>query len=270
MRNFSERIAPTIGIVHRGKLIRFGASGPEPIAVGLPRIGGKLVLKPCIGGGGRGIVIYEWQDGVHLVSGGKAADGDLVRLFRSEPYIVSPYIHQAEYARTIFPDVANTVRVLTMYDDEAEEAFMAAAVHRFGVRRSGAVVDNWGRGGISAGIELASGRLTCGYGFPFQGELHRYPIHPETGAAIEGVKIPGWPEVRDGILDLARRLPFLPYIGWDIIITDKGGYVIIEGNNRPDINLLQVHRPLLADARVRRFYERHGVVRSDSRASPKS
>src|SRR4051794_22949846 len=221
MRNFSERIAPALGIVWRGKLVRLGVPDAEPVVTGLPRLGGKLVLKPRTGSGGAGVIVYERRDGgAHLVNGAEGADADLPReLDVGEAYIVGPYIDQAGYARDIFPDVANTVRVLTMYDEEAGEAFAAAAAPRFGARRAGSAVDNWGQGGISAGIDLASGCLTRGYGFPFQGELRPYPAHPDTGAAIEGAAIPDWPRVRDGILDLAGRLPFLPYVGWDVIIT---------------------------------------------------
>jgi hypothetical protein len=86
-----------------------------------------------------------------------------------------------------------------------------------------------------------------------------HATHPDTGTPIEGAVVSGWPAVRDGIVALATRLPFLPYVGWDVVVTDEG-YQVIEGNRRPDVNLLQVHRPLLADPRVRRFYERHGVL----------
>jgi len=35
---------------------------------------------------------------------------------------------------------------------------------------------------------------------------------------------------------------------------------VIEGNAFSDTDLLQTHEPLLADDRVRRFFEHHGVV----------
>jgi hypothetical protein len=262
MRVLSERVAPVLGIVRDGRLVRIGRAGTETVAAGLLYLGGdegKLVLKPCTGrSGGEGVFTYEWRDGTHLVNGDWADDDELLARFGDEVHIVSPYVRQAEYAAWIFPDVANTIRILTMYDDDAGEAFIAAAVHRFGTRSPG-VVDNWGRGGISAGVDLASGRLTRGYAFPLGRELRVCPVHPDTGAAIEGVEIPGWSQVRDGILELADKVPFLPYVGWDVIVTDEA-YVVIEGNSRPDVNLMQVHRPLLADERVRRFYARHSIV----------
>jgi hypothetical protein len=73
------------------------------------------------------------------------------------------------------------------------------------------------------------------------------------------VAIPGWAAIRDGVAALASRLPFLPHVGWDIIPTD-GGFAIIEGNNRPAVNIVQLERGLLADPRAERFYRRRGVL----------
>ena len=263
MRTFSDRIAPALGLVRGGRLIRFGVAGAEPVTVGLARLAGssKLVLKPCVGGsGGVGVFVYEWREGAHVVDGVAVAADEFERRLGEEVHLVCTPIEQAGYARAIYPDVANTIRILTMYDEEAGEAFVAAAVHRFGTRaRGAAAVDNWSSGGLSAWIDPTSGRLGPGYGFPSGRELKAHRTHPDTGAAIEDVQVEGWPVVRDEIVALASGLPFLPYVGWDIVVTDEG-YLIIEGNRRPDVNLLQVHRPLLADSRVRRFYERHGVI----------
>jgi hypothetical protein len=54
-------------------------------------------------------------------------------------------------------------------------------------------------------------------------------------------------------------LPYIPYIGWDIIVQEEG-FKIIEGNNHPGLDTLQAHRPLLKDPRVRKFYKAHGVI----------
>ena len=83
--------------------------------------------------------------------------------------------------------------------------------------------------------------------------------HPETGASITGTLVPSWRELRDGILALAARLPALPQIAWDVAVLDDG-FAVIEANSWSGVDLLQMHRPLLADARIRRFYAHHGIV----------
>jgi hypothetical protein len=65
--------------------------------------------------------------------------------------------------------------------------------------------------------------------------------------------------LREHLLDVVNRLPFLCYVGWDVAMTAKGP-VFIEGNRRPMPRLFQVHRPLLLDPRIKRFYEKRGVV----------
>lgn len=55
-------------------------------------------------------------------------------------------------------------------------------------------------------------------------------------------------------------LPFLNYVGWDVVVTDDG-FKVIEGNNNTDIEI-QMHRRLglLTQPRVQRFYEHHKVI----------
>ena len=42
-------------------------------------------------------------------------------------------------------------------------------------------------------------------------------------------------------------------------MTDAG-FTILEGNKYSDVDLLQVHRPLLLDRTVRAFYEEHEII----------
>lgn len=265
LSHLSPHVAPVTGLVRDGLLFRLGMGGPEGRgAEGLDALGGlgaKLVLKPLKASGGLGVAVYERRaDGRHLLDRAPVTPDGLRAAVGRGTFIVCPFVEQAAYARQIFPEVANTVRLLTLYDDERQEAFVAAAAHRFGARSGGAVVDNWVQGGLAAGVDLATGVLGAACAFPRRGRLEPRPAHPDTGAPIEGVRIPGWEAVRDGVAALASRLPFLPYVGWDVIVTDDGGFAIIEGNNRPAVNIVQLERGLLADPRAERFFRRRGVL----------
>ena len=49
----------------------------------------------------------------------------------------------------------------------------------------------------------------------------------------------------------------IPAIGWDVIVDESGEPIVIEANTGTDVDLLQVHRPLLADRRVAEVVARH-------------
>ena len=104
-----------------------------------------------------------------------------------------------------------------------------------------------------------TGRLSSGARWSSSaGDVRWYETHPDTGARIEGVKVPYWPAVRETIVGMARDFPFLPRTDWDVVVTGDNEFVVLEINAHPGIETLQVHRPQLRDPRVRRFYEHYG------------
>jgi len=58
-------------------------------------------------------------------------------------------------------------------------------------------------------------------------------------------------------------MPYLPFLGWDVLMTDDGCR-IIETNPGSGLFVIQATRPLLADQRVRRFLETHQCMRTAS------
>ena len=126
-----------------------------------------------------------------------------------------------------------------------------------------APVDNFSSGGLAAEVDRETGELSAAVHYPYAGQLDWHETHPDTDARIEGVKVPNWSAIREGVLDLAAAFSHTPYIGWDVVVTAEGEFTIIEANNSSDMDILQVHRPLLTDQRTRRFYERRGTVPAD-------
>ncbi len=176
------------------------------------------------------------------------------RLRRLADHVVTDFVTQAAYARDIFAGTTHTIRALTMHG-EVTGPVLSNAVHRIGTRAS-MPADNWSRGGLSVDLDVASGKLGRAVMKPGADGLQWFDRHPDTGAPITGIEIPGWSRAREGLLALAARVPFLPYVGWDLVITDDG-FSVIEGNKYSDVNLLQVHRPIKRDPRARAFYAEH-------------
>jgi hypothetical protein len=261
LRGFSDAIAPVTAVAHGGLLTRL--EGPRagttvPLALGLETLEGCYVFKSPRGSMGRWLFFFEQRDGMARVDGVDLPMAALARLFARCVLIACPFVQQADYAQTIFPHAGNSIRLVTMYDGQRREAFLAAACHRFGRAGAVSVADNWNHGGLTADLDSFTGVLgkavwTEGY------RRAEGAVHPDTGARIAGVEVPGWSRIRDGILDLAGRVPFLPHVGWDVIATGSG-FSILEGNGRPSLTISQTFRPLLADPRVRRFLQHRGII----------
>ena len=265
------RCSPIHALLERGSVHDLGgtpqASSAREWLTRRLEPGRRLVLKPADGGQGQGIIFLD-RDPIGFIVNGIRAGLDEVEALLAPlcRYLITEFVVQAPYAASIYPHTTNTVRILTLWDLAVGRPFLAAAVHRFGTARS-APVDNWhgGWGGLSARIDLDSGALGPGATLSDAGRLCWHERHPESGAAIAGVRVERWAETSAAVLAAAARLPEAPAIGWDLVVTDNG-CCFLEGNSPPGPFVWQVHGPLLADPRVRRFYEAHGVVRGHRRA----
>lgn len=226
----------------------------------LLRIKSKLVLKPVDGGGGVGIYILESSGERILVNDDTFSLEKLNQLIsKLRYYYVSEYVIQSDYGNKFYPNTTNTIRVVTMKDPKTNKPFIPIAVQRMGNKTS-EPADNWTQGGLSAEIDIESGTLSSGVSYPSDGKLVWYEHHPDTGSKIKGIKVPMWESIKEHLLKAASVLPNVNYIGWDVVITDEG-FVVLEGNNYSDVNLLQVHRPLLKDLRVREFFSHHNIIK---------
>lgn len=221
----------------------------------------RLVLKWIRGGGGNNVLFCSRTDDEYHINGETYTEAEFSALVGDlEEYLVCAFVEQGSFPAGLYPETPNTVRIVTMYDEDAGEAFVAAAIQRIGTEAS-RPMDNFSQGGLSAAVDVEIGELGPGVSLPRGGsELEWHVSHPDTDSPIAGARIPAWPTIRDRILELAESCPFVPYVGWDIVVTgDDGEFTLIEGNSYPGLKSIQVHGPLLTDERVRRFYEHHGV-----------
>jgi len=221
----------------------------------------RLVFRPVRSGCGEGVFFLDREDGGLCLNGHPVTLDEAARLLAAlDGYVVTEFVQQARYARAIFPGSTNTLRVLTLWDAATGAPFTAAVIHRFGARASGPT-DHWdkGEGGYCASVDRATGIMGPAVSLAADNHLRWVSAHPDSGAAIEGVAIPGFRECIDGVLGAAEQFPFCPSIGWDVVLTDDG-YRIIEANTIQGLSIMQVHQPLLDDPRTRAFYERWGMA----------
>jgi Sugar-transfer associated ATP-grasp len=263
MRSLTPHVTPVLGFTRRGRFVPVDEpDGGRPLATFLREVGRPVVLKPNFGTHGDGVVFVE-PDGQDVrlrgVSGvTSTTPEDLARRIERSEYLVAQLVRQAAYARAIFPDSTNTIRVMTMVDVDTGRPFVPMCVHRFGTSRT-APIDTFAKGGVLAEIDLESGTLGPLVAPPERGRRVTLEAHPDTGARVTGRQVPRWRDLFEHMLGVADRLLFLPYVGWDVIVTDEG-FLINEGNVQPSLKLLQACRPILADPRVARFFRHHGVI----------
>ena len=220
-----------------------------------------LVIKPILGTHGRGIYILS-TDNQSKKLNGEGISGVSLSEFISglHNHLVCDFVRQSEYAAGLYPDTPNTIRIVTLWDVDKSQPFIAKAIQRIGTSRS-YPVDNFmaGKGGLSAPIDLARGVLGLAANSGSDGKVMRHKKHPETQTDIFGQTVPAWPEICDRILSYASKLCFAPCIAWDLLPTAEG-FSIIEGNPIPGMSAMQIHGPMLTDPRVRKFYEYYGVI----------
>lgn len=220
-----------------------------------------FVIKSITGGGGKGVYIIQKTTGTEfLLNNKKILDlKELLDFFATlNNYIFTEFIEPNDFSKSLNPTSVNTMRIITLIDPRTNRAFIARAVQRIGVAAS-APQDNFTKGGLSAAIDLDSGRLSDCTRHPKTNEHQRFTHHPDTNVKIEDVIIPNWESIEDEILQAANNLPMLKCIGWDFVLSNKG-LVAIEGNHHPDPDVLQGHEPLLTDTRIREFYKFHKII----------
>ena len=239
---------PKVHAVYRGgKEVYFPAAEPDGAC--------HLFVKPLALGKGKGAARIE---------AGTAAGAETVRRMaaRYKDLIVTECLQQHRFMDGLFAGSVNTVRVVTLNlagnlagklagDPEADGAPHAlAAIVRVGTGDS-APVDNVSSGGISFDLDVETGEIG-------PGGRDRYPTdkitaHPDTGAQISGLMLPGGNAVVRKCIELHSFLPFNRIVGWDICIAPED-FVLIEGNATPALDIHQMHRPLMTDRHLRALF----------------
>lgn len=257
-------VVPLLGLYVRGSVHVFPDDDALPLQHFLETrlmVDQKVFVKPLRGAEGRRV------RAITRTSTGFRMDGQDVTVAeirgwieeQKRPMLFERGVVQHADQAALNPEATNTIRVLTVPDvTKSKQPFIAIAVQRIGTELS-AHVDNWTQGGLSAKIDVETGRLSRAGQLPDDRAPKWFTHHPDNGVPIEGAQVPFWEETKQLVMDASSRLKFMEYVGWDIIISPTGP-VILEANINSGMNVLQVHGPLLADPRVKAYYAKRGVV----------
>ena len=221
----------------------------------------EIIIKPLQGGGGNSITKVSYNNDAYYLDDVKVTYEEFEKYINQlKNHLIQEHLNQADYSRDIYSGTINTIRILTMRDPETKKAFIATAVHKFGSERT-KPVDNVWNGGMTALVDINTGILQkSAYHHENNKKITWQNYHPDTKKEIEGTKIPNWDLVKQKIIELTNELDFLNYVGWDVVVTPES-VKVIEGNNCSEVNILQIHQPLLTNDKVINFYKHHNIIK---------
>lgn len=179
----------------------------------------RIIAKPAAGEGGAGIAIFDTAD----ISDVAAWQTERIA---ADQTLLEQVLSQHDDLNAIYPDSVNTVRMIT-YRDPADQLHVIASVLRIG---NGAVIDNFASGGMFTMLDDDGVALYPGV----DKQSNIFAEHPVTGTTIKGTKVPFYAEVVTMIAEASKRLPSVPYVGWDIAITPEGP-ALIEANHNSSV-----------------------------------
>lgn len=147
--------------------------------------------------------------------------------------LVEEMIVQHDDLAAVCPGTVNSTRVTAYFD--GEKTHILAVAQKFG---RGHVADQMDFGGFFTMLDPDSGQA-LGAGYDSHGNVHEH--HPESGYRIADFRLPMFDEVIAFTDEVARVVPQVQYVGWDIAVTPSGP-LVIEGNwgtgvyeNRPSV-----------------------------------
>jgi hypothetical protein len=195
---------------------------------------GTIVTKEPVGQAGTGVHRYHAADvddwpAFHR---GLRARGEL---------LIEEVIRQHDDLAAVCPGTVNTTRVTAFFDGETTH--ILAMAQKFG---RGAVSDQMTFGGFYTMLD--DDGHAVGPGYDSHGHVHER--HPDSGFVIADFQLPLVEQVRAFVDRVARVVPQVQYVGWDIVVTPDGP-VLVEGNwgagvyeNKPSVTGIRTgHKP---------------------------
>lgn len=195
----------------------------------------KFVIKPSIESGcGKGVSL------VRTLEYDENKLGNLLDEYESNYIVQDVFVCHPAYA-AFNRSSLNTCRVYTYRDIDSLDLVVLGTVIRFG--GEGATKDNACAGGGFCKVELDGS--VCDRIFQYGNYTFR-SLKEEKGLA--DYKLPFFDKVVNLSLSMHRTLPYMNLVGWDISVDTDGNPVLIELNQYPDCELIQIsHGPMFGE-----------------------
>lgn len=238
-----EALPQTLAVVHPHRRLdgALAIRSPEDLLHLLRSpISYPLVAKPIDGVFSVGVInavsVDPATDTIQSVTGAASPISEAAERIMAHPggYLIQRALQPPTLIASMSGGRLCSVRVLVLLTRAGPVIHRAALK----VPLSFNVADNYWRPGNRLGaIELTSGQVIRVVTGTAQ-DLRRDPVHPETGAPIEGMAIPDWPALGELVMTVAPLFPGIRTQSWDVALTDRGP-VLLEINWGGDLHLHQ-------------------------------
>lgn len=222
---------------------------------------GKTILKWLDRGGGSGTYFFEYRDG-NLFANGEICTREQLEKIRCRKgrAILCQYVSQSAFSASLYPHTTNTIRIVCAKKRGETECRIIAAVQRIGCEAS-IPVDNVSSGGMTSVIDLETGELSYGIAKlgPKERRMKKFHAHPDSQTQISGKVIPDWDKLKQAIVDLTNKVPYLNFVAWDVLLTEEG-FCIIEGNASSGCGIFQMEHGV-RNSTLGDIYRSYGVIR---------
>ncbi len=185
----------------------------------------RFIVKPAIESG-RGRDVKMWTRG---------NSDDIAKILKDyeSNYIIQEVVRQHSEMGKLNSTSLNTCRLYTYRRVGTGEYMLLGAAVRFGGK--GAYRDNACTGGGFCKIN-DDGSVNDA--------IHNYRRFGwgslKTEKGLEGLCIPNYDKILNTVLRLHKTIPYMDLIGWDIAVDEEGEPVLIELNQYPDCEFIQI------------------------------
>ncbi|HET6618437.1 MAG TPA: sugar-transfer associated ATP-grasp domain-containing protein [Dongiaceae bacterium] len=200
-----------------------------------------LFIKPAKGKGGRGCERWLRRDGAYEGPGGRLLSEDALRVHiadlaaRRGRYLIQECLrNHPDLMR--FGGSLTSLRI-TSCKSESGGFEVTNAVLKMSLA-AGSSVDNFHQGAAVCRVDVETGEVGPAWDNWVKRPCVLHPMHPVTGAAIAGMRLPCWAETVAMVAQAAGLFADRIMVGFDVAITDRGP-VIIEGNVQQGCDMVQ-------------------------------
>ena len=173
----------------------------------------QMIAKPDAGLGGKDVEKVDPKE-----------EGSAVALYNrlktGGQTLIEEVLEQHVALDAIYPDAVNTIRMVTMTDQNGSPHLLYAAIR---IGKNGSVIDNFHSGGLVCPIDMKKGRL-IGPAADLQGQA--FESHPDSGIHFDGYFLPYWKEVLTLTAKATQKIPSIRFVGWDLAITPTGPVLV--------------------------------------------